>query len=809
MDNFKKDVSYYKSLGIDTEAARFKRYREVGLLDEVDESFVKEVKEYWQKHYHTKVDPVLHIAFMNLTGKKDPRVAFQRIVKNQFIPFFNDQRMKETYRDKNMYDKLIPSDRAVETVLRRAYGSYFDINNSALYKTDVISNLSSYQEDLIVKPSNTNNGRGIKKLNYKENTLFLDDDKVSVEALEKMYGANFAVQKVVQQHPVMAAPHPASVNTLRMVTLRWNNEIKYLLTFARFGANSSVQDNAGAGGVCVGVNENGEFLDTAINEHCEVYTEHPTTGFPFKDMGKIPNFEKFKEYVRELHKEILHHDLVSWDIVVGADGLPVFLEANFSGATWLYQLAAQQPLFGDLTEEVLEYVYKERNDRKSPRRKTATTSRVRSSVNRKPSPVPKTDYKNENMLVGFMQRLDKPTTLAKSVALMSSHYGMEVIYLRPWDVDIEKGTVEGKMYQDGKWVTVERELPRLIDATDPCFKKDTKEIISYLRKNTVLPYDRKNIPNKQRLQEELSKDENFAEYMIPTRTLDDFEALQDFMKEYSTIVIKPLFGERGRGVSILRKQGDAYILGHGTEERELDRDELLQYFKEVWMSEKHLMQKYIKSRTKQGDPFDCRIHVQKNRKGEWVIAKMFIRVGTNQKVMSNVNQGGGISDPKLFLKANFGEGWENIYQNLKNLGEELPHKVEEMKGTPTMDFGFDVAIEESGDLYLIEANRGGTTAPLIAQSAMLRVEYYQHLRETHPKLKNANVKKKPNKVNSKGNDQGSSMNERINQLEAENRRLTKEKEQHKKEYEKITKSNSWRLTVPVRKVSALIKSKKK
>src|SRR5699024_5121572 len=53
---------------------------------------------------------------------------------------------------------------------------------------------------------------------------------------------------------------------------------------------------------------------------------------------------------------ILHHDFVSWDIAIDVNGKPVFIEANFAGATWLYQLATQKPLFGELTEEILQHV---------------------------------------------------------------------------------------------------------------------------------------------------------------------------------------------------------------------------------------------------------------------------------------------------------------------------------------------------------------------------------------------------------------------------------------------------------------------
>lgn len=62
------------------------------------------------------------------------------------------------------------------------------------------------------------------------------------------------------------------------------------------------------------------------------------------------------DFVLELHADLLHHDLVSWDISVDSNGDPVFIQHNFAGAKWLYQLTTCQPLFGDLTEAVLGYV---------------------------------------------------------------------------------------------------------------------------------------------------------------------------------------------------------------------------------------------------------------------------------------------------------------------------------------------------------------------------------------------------------------------------------------------------------------------
>lgn len=250
MDNLTKR---YHELGIDTETKQFKRYYKAGLLEKIDEQFIKNVKEYWLNNYDKAIDPVLHLAFYNLTGLKKVEIIPGREMWREVIPYFNDLNMSDGYSDKNLYDNLIPSQSSVETVLKCVYGNFFDKYNNNLSKFDALTLVKKFSE-LIIKPSNTNNGIGIRKLKIDSGKLCINDKEVTLDELVYNYNFDFIIQKIIKQHEIMSAPHPYSVNTLRMVTLRWGGEIKYLLTFARFGANKDVRDNAGTGGVCLGVN---------------------------------------------------------------------------------------------------------------------------------------------------------------------------------------------------------------------------------------------------------------------------------------------------------------------------------------------------------------------------------------------------------------------------------------------------------------------------------------------------------------------------------------------------------------------------
>lgn len=321
----------------------------------------------------------------------------------------------------------------------------------------------------------------------------------------------------------------------------------------------------------------------------------------------------------------------------------------------------------------------------------------------------------------------KPTDLAKLTAMICKYHGIDLIYLRPKDVNVDNGRVTGKMFIDNKWLTVETDLPKFIDISPYCFKARNRKIMKFLRENTLLSDDRVNRLSKVDLQERLKEDEKFRHLVIPTGDADNFNEVQDYLDKYQTIVLKPVAGEKGKGVFIVKKEKKEYSIGYQKKEKKLNEKRFIEFYEANIKNKKYMLQKYVQSRSLQGDPFDCRIHVEKNGNGEWVSARNYIRIGIGQKVVSNISQGGGVSDPEPFLKANFGDKWEEINEKLNKLAVTLPYKIEELRDTTLMTMGMDIGIDVDGDLYLFEINGAPLTAPLRDRVAMLRSEYYKYV----------------------------------------------------------------------------------
>src|SRR5699024_2275063 len=130
------------------------------------------------------------------------------------------------------------------------------------------------------------------------------------------------------------------------------------------------------------------------------------------------------------------------------------------------------------------------------------------------------------MIVGFMRNFKNPTAMAELTAKVCKYYDIDIIYLRPRDVNIEKGIVRGRMFISNKWIRVRTNVPKLIDISPYCFKIKNREIMKYLRDNTYLTDDRTNTINKEKLQECLENDCDFSDFAIPTSKIEAFKDIQ-------------------------------------------------------------------------------------------------------------------------------------------------------------------------------------------------------------------------------------------------------------------------------------------
>ena len=194
-------------------------------------------------------------------------------------------------------------------------------------------------------------GRGVKYLSRADL-----GDKVFECAVKDFFAStkcDFIVQECLQQCEETAKFNPDSINTLRIQSLYLNGKFSVGAIVFRMGNPGSAVDNLCSGGVVVGVNNDGRLDDVGYNARLEVARSH--AGITFKG-ERIPCLPEILEMVKTDH---IHQfslcKYIGWDIMIDKSNKPLCIEVNTSQNGVLPFQICCGPVFGDRTQEVIDY----------------------------------------------------------------------------------------------------------------------------------------------------------------------------------------------------------------------------------------------------------------------------------------------------------------------------------------------------------------------------------------------------------------------------------------------------------------------
>lgn len=259
------------------------------------------------------------------------------------------------FSDKNLNDILLPDMKQPHTYLKNRNG-YFFVENKAASLDDAVAKCAD-MGDVIIKPTLSSHGRGVKKLHVENGVV--DAKGTKLKDLLSGYGKNFLIQDLVKQHPAMSALNPDSINTIRIVTYRTGMDVSVLYAAIRIGRKGQTIDNESAGGISAKINMDGTLCKFAYGAPGQDKIELTDSGVRLEGY-QVPSFEKAIAVVKEQHLNLPFQDLLGWDICIEETGDPVMLEWN---TTPELSQSAVGPAFGDYTEMVIKDAMNRPNSR--------------------------------------------------------------------------------------------------------------------------------------------------------------------------------------------------------------------------------------------------------------------------------------------------------------------------------------------------------------------------------------------------------------------------------------------------------------
>lgn len=208
-------------------------------------------------------------------------------------------------------------------------------------------------KDFIIKPAHDSSmGRGVK--------LIRRGSEEDIKKLISSYHSNFIIQKVVNQSEFTKSLNPTSLNCMRITTLNINNRISAENQTIKIGAVGQSVDNigSGSGGMIIGVNHQGA-LGGFVLKVDGTLMDKKHDGQPFGGI-LIPNFDQVIEFAVNCHSMVPNMGVVGWDIALDHNDKPVLIKANTFWPGITIEQLASGPIFGNRTEELIEFVTKAR-----------------------------------------------------------------------------------------------------------------------------------------------------------------------------------------------------------------------------------------------------------------------------------------------------------------------------------------------------------------------------------------------------------------------------------------------------------------
>ena len=175
-------------------------------------------------------------------------------------------------------------------------------------------------ETFLLKPTGGMQGHGIH--------LFHPGDVSPEDFVARYGGQNFLLERFITQHPAMAALNPTSVNTVRIITVRYRDQLLFLGAGLRCGGAGAVVDNYHTGGSAYPIDLEtgvisgpGKSLDMESSLILNPSCGQVMPGF------RIPHWDTLLEQVKKAAYIPKHVGYVAWDVAITESGIEL-VEGN-------------------------------------------------------------------------------------------------------------------------------------------------------------------------------------------------------------------------------------------------------------------------------------------------------------------------------------------------------------------------------------------------------------------------------------------------------------------------------------------------
>ena len=310
---------------------------------------IDEIKMFYASYGIKGINTNWHRYYTHMSSQFHKEYIPEDIFYNIIEPSLNMVDMSSSLTDKNLLNRIIKSVKQPGIIIKNINGYYYSEDQSKILNMKEVLEVCKTHDKMVIKPSiDTYGGNNVVVFTVENDKTDYND--LSLEELIESYKKNFVIQDWIDQHDKISSLNPSSVNTIRSKSVFVNGEVKILNNVLRVGSKDAHVDNSSNGGFICIIKDDGSLEPEGYNAN-EDKISRSHTDVDFQNF-KIPNYNRVKEAVKQMHQQIPYFKMVSWDIAINKKEEPVLVEFNVI-SQGIFSQHAYGPLFGNYTKEVL------------------------------------------------------------------------------------------------------------------------------------------------------------------------------------------------------------------------------------------------------------------------------------------------------------------------------------------------------------------------------------------------------------------------------------------------------------------------
>jgi len=334
----------------------------------------------------------------------------------------------------------------------------------------------------------------------------------------------------------------------------------------------------------------------------------------------------------------------------------------------------------------------------------------------------------------------------KDIIQTGKKTGILVYVFSSEGVDLAKKQVKAYLFlpERNRWISKMMPLPDVIYNRIPSRKEEKKEFVQ----KTISDLKAENIPffnpfffDKWTLHHWL-EDSDELRTILPETNLLAEQSLKELIHRYPMLYIKPVNGKAGIGFIKLERKKNEYLLTYQTLHMTYNRTfksftGLWNKVKSLTKQKEYIIQQGIHLNKYYDQPYDIRVLIQKNGKGNWKVTGTGIRVAGKESITTHVPQGGHIQSVESVFNHSLGinktKEWN---KKIEELVIKIAKHIEQKEGNLLGEMSMDLGLDENGNLWFFEANAKPMEfdEPSIRETSLLRLmQYFRYLSGFIPK----------------------------------------------------------------------------